>query len=716
MTAAPHLAPVAFIPGLQAGDAVASYWLRQATVRLRREIAWLRHERGALPSNGAQELPLRLNPAQAALDLVRFHQARQQFYTDDPTGRYLSELLRDPPPVPETLSQGGFGWVANALDLDEVAAFTLALALLPVLDGAAGSVLAACLDDPAHREPTLALAQRLWEAPEALLPLADPAHPLRRTGLLTASAEASVTGWEQPLRILPLVAETLLWPDGPLPAVLSGEAPAPLAEFSPAVRFTGARLAASAGERLQVIPVCGPHGAAHEAVVQAAGTVAGRAVAHVQADPDLLRQMGFADALGTLAWLRGCALHLGPDLIVPLADDPHGLPRTVLPRPSIPAIVFVSVEERTALPPLPPACLLPALPVPILSYDERVARWKTTLGKQAKALDETIREVSRRFRFEAQWIEAVAAGLKGQRAVAASDLVEACRAAATLDLEDLAQRVTPRFAPDALMLPPKQAQQFEELAQAVQALTRVHYEWGTARVWNESGITALFAGPPGTGKTMAAEVLAARLDLPMFRIDLSQVVNKYIGETEKNLKRLFDAADRADTLLFFDEADALFGQRTEVKDAHDRYANLEVSYLLQRMERFKGVAILATNRKRDLDEAFLRRLRFVLDFPLPEATERRRIWQQVLPDAVNTTDLDLDFLAERFQLAGGHIRSIVLNACLQSAEADPPHLTMEAVVAAVKREYDKLGRSISLDHFGSYAALVAALDPPPLRR
>jgi SpoVK/Ycf46/Vps4 family AAA+-type ATPase len=239
------------------------------------------------------------------------------------------------------------------------------------------------------------------------------------------------------------------------------------------------------------------------------------------------------------------------------------------------------------------------------------------------------------------------------------------------------------------------------------ALTEVHYGWGTARVWNESGIAALFAGPPGTGKTMAAEVLAARLHLPMYRIDLSQVVNKYIGETEKNLRRVFDAADRSDTLLLFDEADALFGRRTEVKDAHDRYANLEVSYLLERMERFKGLAILASNRKKDLDEAFLRRLRFVIDFPLPEAAERKRIWTQVIPDGVDGSALDVDFLARQFQLAGAHIRSVVFNACLQSAAGgDGKRLTMEQVLVGVRRELEKLNRAVSLDQFGVYAPLV----------
>jgi vesicle-fusing ATPase len=157
----------------------------------------------------------------------------------------------------------------------------------------------------------------------------------------------------------------------------------------------------------------------------------------------------------------------------------------------------------------------------------------------------------------------------------------------------------------------------------------------------------------------------------LYRIDLSQVVNKYIGETEKNLRRLFDAADSSDVVLFFDEADALFGKRTEVKDAHDRYANLEISYLLERMERFRGLAILATNRKKDLDEAFMRRLRFVVEFPLPDAADRLRIWQSVIPDGVDASGLDFEFLARRFALSGGHIRGIVFYACSQSARLRP---------------------------------------------
>ncbi len=315
-------------------------------------------------------------------------------------------------------------------------------------------------------------------------------------------------------------------------------------------------------------------------------------------------------------------------------------------------------------------------------------------------------ECARRYRYEAGTIRSAAGGLRAHRGpLAAADLAAACCAEVPLDVGELARRVEPRFGGDELVLPPAQQAQFEEIHRAMRALTEVHHGWGTARAWGESGISVLFAGPPGTGKTMAAEVLAARLQVPMYRIDLSQVVDKYIGETEKNLKRLFDLADVADTLLFFDEADALFGKRTEVRDSHDRYANLEVSYLLERMERFRGMAILATNRRKELDEAFLRRLRYVVEFPLPDVARRRALWWQSIPAAVDASALDLDFLARQFPLSGGHIRSAVFNACLQSAGNGAPRLEMEQVLLAVRREMDKLGRPVSAEQMGRYAAL-----------
>jgi vesicle-fusing ATPase len=364
--------------------------------------------------------------------------------------------------------------------------------------------------------------------------------------------------------------------------------------------------------------------------------------------------------------------------------------------------LFVGVHDRAQLRGLDPA--LPAIVVPPSTYAERLTHWRQAIPSAGDVLP----ELARRFRYEQPAIARVGRELATLgRAPSTGEILIAARG--DLDLGTLAQPVTPRFARSELMLPAVQSAQIDEIVAAMTNLTRVHHEWGTARAWSEGGLAALFAGGPGTGKTMTAEVIAAELSLPLYRIDLSQVVNKYIGETEKNLRRLFDAADSSDVILFFDEADALFGKRTEVKDAHDRYANLEISYLLERMERFRGLAILATNRKKDLDEAFLRRLRFVVEFPLPDVADRLRIWRSVIPAGVDASELDFEFLAQRFALAGGHIRGVVFYACLQSAaDGAPRRLTMPAVVRAVQREYDKLDRANSLEQFGRYAHLVAS--------
>jgi MoxR-like ATPase len=402
----------------------------------------------------------------------------------------------------------------------------------------------------------------------------------------------------------------------------------------------------------------------------------------------------------SVAWLRGCAVVLPAAVLAePGAHDGAlGAP----PLPGLPLLLFVAAHERRDHRGL--GAVLPPLVVPALNHAERLAAWQRAVPSAGRWLP----ELARRFRYEQAAIERIGAELATLGHAPSFDQMLAA-ARADLDLGTLAQPVEPRFVRSELMLAPAPSAQIDEIVAAMNNLTRVHHEWGTARAWNESGLAVLFAGPPGTGKTMAAEAIAAELALPLYRIELSQVVNKYIGETEKNLRRLFDAADSADVVLFFDEADALFGKRTEVKDAHDRYANLEISYLLERMERFKGLAILATNRKKDLDEAFLRRLRFVVEFVLPGQAERQRIWRGVIPPGVDASALDFDFLAERFKLAGGHIRGIVFQACLQSAaEGAPRKLDMPAIVRAVQREYDKLERTASLDQFGPYAALVAA--------
>ena len=218
-------------------------------------------------------------------------------------------------------------------------------------------------------------------------------------------------------------------------------------------------------------------------------------------------------------------------------------------------------------------------------------------------------------------------------------------------------------------------------------------EWGVGqKLASSGGITMLFAGPPGTGKTMAAEVIASELGLDLYKIDLSTIVSKYIGETEKNLERIFGEAQSSNAILFFDEADAIFGKRSEVKDAHDRYANIEISYLLQRMEAYDGVTILATNLRANLDEAFTRRLQFAVDFPFPEEEDRLRIWQTLFPpDVPRGDDLDFDLLARRFKLAGGNIRNIIVSAAYLAA-ADGGRVTMNHLLHGTRRELQKMGR------------------------
>jgi SpoVK/Ycf46/Vps4 family AAA+-type ATPase len=223
-----------------------------------------------------------------------------------------------------------------------------------------------------------------------------------------------------------------------------------------------------------------------------------------------------------------------------------------------------------------------------------------------------------------------------------------------------------------------------------------------------TGLTALFAGDSGTGKTLSAEVVAADLGLDLYVIDLATVVDKYIGETEKNLDRIFSEADRVNGVLLFDEADAIFGKRSEVKDARDRYANVEIAYLLQRMERFDGIAILTTNLRANLDEAFLRRLDIIVDFPMPEEDDRLRLWERHLPGTLpRAADVDLGFLAAAFKLSGGNIRNVCLQAAFYAAAGNRP-VAMLDLIRGTEREYQKLGRLTHAEEFGKYLELLGS--------
>jgi hypothetical protein len=269
-----------------------------------------------------------------------------------------------------------------------------------------------------------------------------------------------------------------------------------------------------------------------------------------------------------------------------------------------------------------------------------------------------------------------------------------CRVHLRARLDGLAERIDGTTSWDDLVLPEAQMRTLRAIAGQLRQRTTVYDRWGFGdRNARGLGISALFAGPSGTGKTLAAEVLANELDLDLYRVDLSSVVSKYIGETEKNLRRLFDAAEESGAILLFDEADALFGKRSEVKDSHDRYANIEVSYLLQRMEAYRGLAILTTNARSALDPAFLRRLRFVVEFPFPDADQRAEIWRRIFPSATPTERLNLVKLAS-LRIPGGNIRNIAMNAAFLAADACEP-VRMGHLLTAARGEYSKLDRPLT---------------------
>mgnify|MGYP001800444824 CR=1 FL=1 len=282
-----------------------------------------------------------------------------------------------------------------------------------------------------------------------------------------------------------------------------------------------------------------------------------------------------------------------------------------------------------------------------------------------------------------------------------SALWDACRVQARPRLDELAQRIVADSNWQNLILPDAQSEILREVAAHVRQKYTVYQEWGFGN--NNSrglGITALFAGPSGTGKTLAAEVLAQELSLDLYRIDLSSVISKYIGETEKNLRRVFDAAQEGGAILLFDEADALFGKRSEVKDSRDRYANIEVSYLLQRMESYPGLAILTTNLKNSIDTAFMRRIRFLVQFPFPDAAQRAKIWQNVFPKNTPLKNLDTDKLAQ-LSVTGGNIRNIALNAAFLAADSKEP-VQMKHILRAARTEYIKLEKSLTEAEIGGW--------------
>jgi len=397
-------------------------------------------------------------------------------------------------------------------------------------------------------------------------------------------------------------------------------------------------------------------------------------------------------------WIRQALLG-GNALLVEIDEadgaDTERLALALVERIGSPTVLGGREPPRSSRP-------LVRLEVATPTANEQEQLWRSALGAD---LNGGVERVVGQFHLARDEIEAAQIEARARRAEGATAdeaVWDASRAQARPRLDDLAQRIESVAGRDDLVVPETERQTLRELVLHVRHRLLVLEKWGFAeKSLRGLGISALFAGPSGTGKTMAAEVLAGELRLDLYRIDLSAVVSKYIGETEKNLRRVFDAAEQGGAILLFDEADALFGKRSEVKDSHDRYANIEVGYLLQRMEAYRGLAILTTTMKSALDPAFLRRIRFVVQFTRPNLASRREIWRRVFPERTPTRGLDVDALA-RLDVTGGAIRNIALRAAFLAADAGTP-VGMDQLADAARSECAKLERPVAEAEIGGWA-------------
>lgn len=343
---------------------------------------------------------------------------------------------------------------------------------------------------------------------------------------------------------------------------------------------------------------------------------------------------------------------------------------------------------------------------PRLNVTERIELWDSLVNSEQNNLSEKILSaLGGQFNLTSGQIIASAStartrAIQYEQALNPEDLFDAARFHSGHHLPELAHKIEPRYDWSDMVLPDMQVSMLQELVSMVQARPRVLETWGLGKkLASGNGVSALFSGPPGTGKTLAAQIIAHQLGIDLYQIDLSTLVSKYIGETEKNLEKIFSEASGSNAILFFDEADAIFGKRSEVKDAHDRYANIEVGYLLQRMETYSGITILATNMRGNLDDAFTRRLQFIVNFPFPDDEHRLRIWKVLMPpDLPCAPDLNLRIMAERFKLAGGNIRNIILSAAYFAA-SDGQVLTMSHLLHGARRELQKMERIVQESDF-----------------
>ncbi len=579
------------------------------------------------------------------------------------------------------------------------------------LDGAFASLCAAAQGDPQRAYPTFGLA--LASLPEPHWSALIPNAPLRRWRLIEVSAGNVLT--TSLLRIDERVLHYLAGLqhlDERLAGIIE---PMQLAsDLVPSHMEISEQLVTTLSQAegvlsLPVVQLCGGDAVGKRSIAAAACDSLGLNLCRISMY-DIPSSPAEFDAL-TRLWERESVLSTSALLLdCDDADTSDSTRERCITRliESIRGVLIVSSRER-----------LRPLQRPMVTFDvhkptpgEQRIVWQSALGSTAHNLNGKVEILVSQFNMHTSTISSASAEVLRRLAAVNSDistesdalarmLWDTCRVQVRSRLDDLAQRIEPAATWDDLVLPELQRQVLRDVAVHVKQRATVYETWGFASKGARGlGISALFAGVSGTGKTMAAEVLANELRLDLYRIDLSQVVSKYIGETEKNLRRVFDAAEEGGAILLFDEADALFGKRSEVKDSHDRYANIEVSYLLQRMEAYRGLAILTTNMKSALDSAFLRRIRFVVQFPFPDAMQRNEIWRRIFPASTPTEGLDMARLAQ-LNITGGNIRNIALNAAFLAVDADEP-VRMMHLLRATRSEYAKLEKSLTEAETGGW--------------
>jgi len=596
-----------------------------------------------------------------------------------------TDAVREPPPAPAVpaapTAPPAIDTLARLFQLSSFERDVLLLAAGVEMDARLATLCAEASSRPLQPWASFGLA--LAALPDPHWSAISPVEPLRRWRLIEVDDAAGLTAGRLRMdeRVLHFIGG-LNYLDHRLRPLLDPVPDAGLMDqvHRAAATRAAAQLRAHRG-RLPPVLLSGDDGDGGQDVAAALAHELGVALFRLHA-ADIPASAHEQASLAAL-WQREAAL-LGGGLLVTHDDgDPHApLARFVA---QIDGLVIVA--GRTA-PRLDGDALRLSVNRPEAPGQRRL--WRAALGEQAHAFAPALDTLAGQYRLSARRIARAAARIRGADAAQAVATLHRVSRGDASGMSDLAQAVEAQAGWDDLVLPEAQRRTLQQIAVHARHRITVHHDWGfAAKSARGLGIATLFWGDSGTGKTLAAEVLANTLGLALYRIDLSAVVSKYIGETEKNLRRVFDAAEDIGAILLFDEADALFGKRSEVKDSHDRYANIEVSYLLQRMEAYRGLAILTTNHKAALDTAFQRRLRFVVHFPFPDAAGREAIWRTVFPAGTPLDGIDCARLA-RLNVAGGTIRNIALNAAFLAADAGTPvtmaHLLRAAQVEAAKRE------------------------------